>query len=48
MEISLTDLDFLLRSEQNCKKCTILDNLKNITHEKSMETRHFFRLLFPL
>ena len=28
---ALTDLNFLLRSEQNCKKCTFFDNLRTIT-----------------
>ena len=30
---------FLLRSAQNCKKCTLLDNLSAITQEGDMETR---------
>ena len=32
-------LDFLVRSAQNIKKCTFLDNLRTITHEGNMETR---------
>ena len=39
MQIALTDLDFLLRSAQNCKKCPFLDNLQTITQEGNMETR---------
>ena len=39
MQIALTDLDFLLRSAQNCKKCSFLDNLRTITQEGNMETR---------
>ena len=39
MYIALTDLDFLLRSAQNCKKCTFLDKLQTITQEGNMETR---------
>ena len=35
----LTDLGFLLRSVQNCKKCSFLDNLRTITLEGNMETR---------
>ena len=31
--------DFLLRSAQNCKKCTFSDNLKTITWEGNMGTR---------
>ena len=34
-----TDLDFLLRSAQNCKICTFLDNLQTITQVGNMETR---------
>ena len=30
---------FLLRSAQNCKKCTFLDNLQTITQIGNMETR---------
>ena len=47
----LRDLDFFLRSAQNCKKCPFLDNLKTITQEGNMETRQmipFFHLLFML
>ena len=36
--MALTDLGFLLRSAQNCKKCTFLDNLWTITQEGNMET----------
>ena len=39
MLIALVDLDFLLRSAQNCKKCTFLDNLRTIAQEGNMETR---------
>ena len=39
MEIALTDLDLLLRSVQNCKKCTFLDNARAIAQEGNMETR---------
>ena len=39
MEIALTDLDLLLGSAQNCKKCTFLDNLRTITQEGKMESR---------
>ena len=35
----LIGLSFLLRSGQNCKKCTILDNLRTITQEENMEAR---------
>ena len=35
-------LDFLLRSEQNFKKCTFFDNLRTITLEQNMETRKIF------
>ena len=35
----LTDLVFLLRSAQNCKKCTFSDSLRTITREGNMETR---------
>ena len=34
--MSLIDLHFLLRSAQNCKKCTLLDNLRTITQEGNM------------
>ena len=37
--MSLIDLDFLLRSTQNYKKCTFVDNLRNITQEGNMGTR---------
>ena len=33
------NLDFLLRSAENCKKCTFLDNLQTITQVGNMETR---------
>ena len=39
MQIALIDLDFLLRSAQNCKKFTCLDNLRTITQEENMNTR---------
>ena len=51
MQIALTDLDFMLRSAQNCEKCTFLGNLRTITQEGNMETRQmtpFFHLLFSL
>ena len=35
----LIGLGFLLRSGQNCKRYTILDNLRTITQEENMETR---------
>ena len=37
--MTLTDLDFLLRSAQYCKKCTFIDNLRTITQEGNIETR---------
>ena len=37
--IASIDLDFLVRSAQNCKKCKFLDNLRTITHKGNMETR---------
>ena len=39
MEVALTDLDFLLRSAQNCKKMHFFDKLLTRTQEKNMETR---------
>ena len=33
-QIALIDLDFLLKSAQICKKCTILGNLRTITLEE--------------
>ena len=54
IQVALTDSGFLLRSAQNCKKCTFLDNLRAIIQEArqaNMETRQmapFFYLLFPL
>ena len=36
---ALTDLDFLLRSAKNCKKCTFLGNLRMIPQEGNMEAR---------
>ena len=51
MSIALIDLNFLLRSAQNCKKKTFLDNLGTKTQERNMETRQmtlFFHPLFPL
>ena len=50
MCIILIDLGFLLRSSQNSKNCTFLDNLRTITWESNMETRQmtpYFNLLFP-
>ena len=38
-EIASRDLDFLLSSAQNYKKCTFLDNLQTITQIGNMETR---------
>ena len=37
--IALIDLDFLLRSVEICKKCTILGNLRTITQEGKKELR---------
>ena len=51
MYISLTDLDFLLWSAQNCKNCIFSDNLRTITQDRNIKTRQitpFFHLLFPL
>ena len=42
----LLDLDFLLRSTQICKKCTILGNLRTITQEVKKETKQM-TALFP-
>ena len=42
----LKDLGFLLRSVQNCKKCTFLDSLRTINQEQNMELdklTHFFK-----
>ena len=39
MQIGLTDLGFLLKSAQNCKKCTFLDKLRAITQEGNLKTR---------
>ena len=39
MQIALTHLGFWMRSAQNCRKSTFLDNLRTITQEWSMETR---------
>ena len=39
MYIALTDLDFLLRSAQSCKKDTFLDNLQTISQDENMEIR---------
>ena len=39
VQIALTESDFWLRSAQNYKKCTFLDNLRTITKEGNMETR---------
>ena len=38
-QLALIDLDFLLRSAQISKKCTILGNLRTITQESKKETR---------
>ena len=38
-ENCFNNLDFLLKSAQNCKKCTFLDNLHTITQIGNMETR---------
>ena len=49
--IALTHLGFLLRSAQNCKRCTFLDNSQTINQEENMETRQmtpFLHLLFLL
>ena len=51
MLILLKDLYFSLRSPQNCKKSTFLDNLRTVTQEGNIETRQippFFCSLFPL
>ena len=45
MLIALVDLDFLLLSAQNCKKCTFLDNLRTIAQERNMETRQMTPLV---
>ena len=40
----------LLRSAQNCKKCTFLDNLRTITQKGNVETRQMtpvFSSTFP-
>ena len=37
--MALIYLGFLLRSAQICKKCTILGNLRTITHERKEEIR---------
>ena len=42
---------FLLKSAQNFKKCTFLDNLRTLTQEENMETRQkvpFFSSTLPL
>ena len=47
--MALADLGFLLSSARNCKKCTFLDNLGTITHERNIETRQmtpFFSSIF--
>ena len=44
--MALIDLDFLLRSVQNCKKMHYFDNLRIITQEGNMETRQM--IPFPL
>ena len=41
----------VVRSVQNCKKCSFLNNLRTITQEGNMENRQmtpFFHLLFAL
>ena len=46
----IIDFDFLLRSAQNCKKCTFSDNFRTVTQEGNMETRQitpFSYLRFP-
>ena len=50
-EIALTDLGFLLRSAQSCKKCTFWGKWRTITQEGNMKTRQmtpFFHLFFLL
>ena len=50
-EIALTDLGFLLRSAQSCKKCTFLGKWRTITQKGNMKTWQmtpFFHLLFLL
>ena len=50
-QITLIDLDILLRSEQICKKCTILGKLRTVTQEwkRKLDKRpHFFHLRFEL
>ena len=47
--IALIDLDFLLRSGQNCKKCTFLDNLQTMSQEGNLKTKQmtsFFSSIF--
>ena len=41
-----TDLGLLLRLSQNFKKCTLLDNLRAITHEANIETRQNHTIFF--
>ena len=41
----------MLRSEQNCKKSTFLNNLRTITQEENIVTTQvisFFHLIFPI
>ena len=50
MQIFLSVLVFLLKSEKNCKKCTFLNNLRVITQEGDMKIRQmtsFFSSTFP-
>ena len=45
----LTYIDYLLKSTQSCKKCTIFRNLRTITQEEKKKVEiwpHFFHLLF--
>ena len=35
----LLELDFFLRSAQNCKRCIFLDNLRTISQKGNIETR---------
>ena len=38
-DIIVHDFGFLLRSAQNCKKCSFLDNLRTIKQAENMEIR---------
>ena len=44
--MALTDLDFLLKSAQNCKKCTFLDKLRAINQERNLKTRQMTSFLY--